>query len=246
MANVKLSRTVKRGVAGLLNSWGYTVKRKNDVGTMEGAFRALKSGNHRFNTVVDVGASNGSWTGKLMEYFPLCQYLLIEAQPVHTESLSRFRMEHRNVHVAMAAAGDAPGRIHFDASDPLGGQASYQPYPSNNIEVPVTTIDDEIRSAQLNGPYLIKLDTHGFEKPILTGATRTLADTEVIVMECYNFKIAPECMLFFEMCDFLMRLGFRCIDLVDPHHRPFDQSFWQMDLIFVRQDRPEFSYLGYR
>jgi hypothetical protein len=39
--------------------------------------------------------------------------------------------------------------------------------------------------------------------------------------------------------------GFRCIDLVDPMHRPHDDSLWQMDLVFARKDRPEFSYRGY-
>jgi hypothetical protein len=29
-------------------------------------------------------------------------------------------------------------------------------------------------------------------------------------------------------------------------HRPRDDAFWQMDLVFVRADRPEFTYLRYR
>ena len=34
-----------------------------------------------------------------------------------------------------------------------------------------TTIDHEIGAYGLPGPYLIKLDTHGYEAPILCGAT---------------------------------------------------------------------------
>ena len=103
-----------------------------------------------------------------------------------------------------------------------------------------------MRELGLPGPYLLKFDTHGFELPILNGAARTLAETEVIVMECYNFRIGPHALTFDEMCRHLGERGFRCIDLVEPMHRPRDDSFWQMDLVFVRQTRPEFAYTGYR
>jgi len=247
--SIKLKQTLKCGIKQLLASQGYDLVSTNSqqtLGTMDSAFRSIVKRRHFFNTVIDVGASNGSWTDSFMKYFKTCQYLLIEAQPVHTRDLRQFSNEHNNVHIVMAAAGETPGQIFFDATDPLGGQASYTPYASNNIQVPVTTIDNEIEARGLKGPFLIKLDTHGFEIPILKGASRTLTETDVIVMECYNFRIAPESLLFFEMCDYLKGFGFRCIDLVDPLHRPYDNSFWQMDLVFVRNIRPEFLYSSYR
>jgi len=48
------------------------------------------------------------------------------------------------------------------------------------------------------------------------------------------------------MCRYLGERGFRCIDLVDPLYRRRDDAFWQMDLVFIRKDRPEFSHQGYR
>ncbi len=247
--STKLKQVVKSGVRKLLSSQGYALVRtstKHDLGTMAGALRTIAQRQHSFNTVIDVGASTGSWTCALMGYFPLCQYLLIEAQPIHEKALKQFSGRHKNIQYIIAAAGEKPGHIYFDATDPFGGQASYTPYTSNNIQVPVTAIDVEIQARRLTGPYLIKLDTHGFEVPILNGAVRTLTETDVIVMECYNFKIAPECLLFFEMCNYMKNFGFRCIDLVDPLYRPYDGSFWQMDLIFVKDHRREFSYLEYR
>ncbi len=248
MMSIKLKQIIKSGIRTLLASQGYALERistQQNLATMKCAFRAIAQRKHSFNTVIDVGASNGTWSGSLMRYFPLCQYLLIEAQPVHERALKQFSSKHKNVQFVLAAAGETPGQIYFDASDPFGGQPSYTQYSSNNIQVPVTTIDNEILSTRLTGPYLIKLDTHGFEVPILKGACRTLTETDVIIMECYNFRIAPECLLFFEMCHYLKGFGFRCIDLVDPLHRPYDGSFWQMDLVFVKDNRPEFSYLEY-
>jgi FkbM family methyltransferase len=164
---------------------------------------------------------------------------------VHEKSLRQLGERHKNFQFVLKAAGESSGELYFNAEDPFGVQASYQPYPAHNLRVPVTTVDHEIKSQQYSGPYLIKLDTHGFEVPILKGADTTLKQTEVVVMECYNFKIAPEGLLFYEMCQHLTGHGFRCVDLVDPLYRPYDNSFWQMDLVFVRENRAEFAYNNY-
>ncbi|MEI6332911.1 MAG: FkbM family methyltransferase [Pseudanabaena sp. ELA645] len=243
----KLKQFITSSIKNFVASCGYVITRKQAAPhTMDDAFRAIAARKHFFNTVVDIGASDGHWTSGLMRYFPQCQYLLIEANPIHEKALNQFTNQHQNVQFVLAAAGASSGQIYFDAGDPWGGQASYTPYPSsNNIEVPVTTIDQQIQSKLLAGPYLLKLDTHGFEIPILKGASQVLKETDVIIIECYNFRIAPECLLFFEMCDYLGKLGFRCIDLVDPFNRPYDQSFWQMDLVFVKDNRAEFAYAAF-
>lgn len=240
---------IKAGIKKFLRGIGLHVARAGgpaDRATMEGAFRALMRRGHRIGTVVDIGASNGSWSASLMRHLPGCRYLLVEAQPVHEPALREFCAHRPNAQFVLAAAGDKPGQIYFDAADPLGGQAAYTPHSPSDIRVPVVTIDAEVTAKNLPGPFLLKFDTHGFEVPILQGAAATLARTEVIIMECYNFRIAPEALTFDEMCRFLGERGFRCIDLVEPMHRPRDDAFWQMDLVFVRADRPEFSYLRYR
>jgi FkbM family methyltransferase len=243
----RLRAAVKRSIASLLASRGYAVARADELrrGTMEGAIEGISRRAHPVHTVIDVGASDGHWSVMCMRHYPKCNYLLIEAQPVHEPKLQEFRRKHDNADYLLVAAGPSNGEIFFDATDPFSGVASPTPFESNNIRVPVTTIDDAVSSRGLAGPYLIKLDTHGFEVPILKGAERALRETEVVVVECYNFKIAPECLLIFEMCDYLGAAGFRCIDMVDVIRRPRDGALWQMDLVFVRADRPEFSHDGY-
>ncbi len=234
--------SIKQAVKKLLASTGYAIVNLESYrARMESAIEGLYVRKHSFKTVIDIGASDGRWSGMCMKYFPFCQYLLVEAQSVHQEELRLFCNRHSNAQFVLAAAGDALGQIYFDASHPFIGQASHTPDVSHAIQVPMTTIDHEIQSRQFGGPYLVKLDTHGFEVPILNGAMNVLEQTKVIVMECYNHRITSECLLFFEMCEYLQKFGFRCIDLVDPQHRPSDKTFWQADLVFVRDDRPEFS-----
>lgn len=214
--------------------------------TMRGAIRALAQRGYNIQTIIDIGASDGRWSFDAMEFFPNSQYLLVEAQGFHEENLKTFIQTHPNSQYVLAAAGDQVGKIYFDAGDPFGGQASHTPFAANNVELPVTTLDAEVSSRKLAGPFLIKFDTHGFELPILRGSEQTLKQTEVIIMECYAQHLMPDSLTFAQICNHLDGLGFRCIDVVDPVWRAYDDSFWQMDLVFVRKERPEFAYTAYQ
>jgi FkbM family methyltransferase len=197
-------------------------------------------------TVVDIGASNGMWSESVMPYFPGARYLLIEAQDVHAGDLKKFVAGHPNADYVLKAAGEKAGTIYFDGSEPFSGQAMTGAGREGLIEVPVCSIDEEIAARALPGPYVLKFDVHGFELPILKGATETLKDTALIVMECYNFEIAPQSLLFHDMCRHLHELGFGVADMSEPLWRPHDKMLWQMDIFFVRRDRPEFQYDSYK
>jgi hypothetical protein len=91
----------------------------------------------------------------------------------------------------------------------------------------------------LEPPYLLKLDTHGFEVPILAGAARTLQGPSVLVIEAYNFTVRDGALRLPQLCGHLEERGFRCLDLVDPLYRS-DGALWQVDAVFVRADAPEY------
>lgn len=223
---------------------GYRLVRADAVvapRSMAHALGAVAARGHTLSTIVDIGASDGSWTREALRHFPSARYLLVEAQSVHEPELIRFASTHPNVAYVLAAAGAERGSLFFDASTPLGGQASAVATAQASVRVPVTTIDAEVAERGLTGPFLLKFDTHGFEMPILRGAQETLARTDVIVMECYNFDLGPDCLRFPAMCAQLEAIGFRCVDFVDTLYRPTDGAFWQADLVFIRADRPEFA-----
>jgi FkbM family methyltransferase len=198
-------------------------------------------------TVIDVGASDGHWSARMMRYFPDAKYLLIEAQEAaHGAALRSFKAAHPNVEFELCAAGDRDGEIHFDASDPMGGQASATPFAQNNISVPVKTIDDLLSRRGLRGPFLIKLDTHGFEVPILEGARQTMAQSAMLIIEAYNFTLCPGALRFYELCEFLEPRGFRCADMFDLMVRPGDKAFWQMDMVFLPSTHAVFQSNRYQ
>jgi len=100
-----------------------------------------------------------------------------------------------------------------------------------------TTVDSELVKRQLKAPFLLKLDTHGFEGPILRGVEKALQDTVIIYLETYNLTFCEGCLRFYEMCQFLQERDWRPIGVANRAFRPKDSVLWQVDVIFAQADR---------
>jgi FkbM family methyltransferase len=220
-------------------------------------------------TVIDIGASDGRWTAVAREYWPAASFLLIEANVVHEPALRELKRgaaaaagetEHNagakprgGVDYALVAAGARDGETWFErCADPFGGVAAENPPPAsaessattvaNWVRLPMRCVDSLVTERGLKPPYLLKLDTHGFEVPIFEGAAATLAQTALIIVEAYNFTIAPGCLRFHELIAYLEQRGFRCADMCDVSRRPRDEMLWQMDLVLAPAERLEFQH----
>lgn len=199
----------------------------------------------RVNSVIDVGASNGCWSRRVVKRFPQASFLMVEARREHEEGLQKTVRVCPNFDYVIAAAGNRVGFIYFDATNLFGGLASDTPFEQNCIQVPVTTIDTLVREKGLKPPFMIKLDTHGFEAPILEGARETLARSSLVILETYNFTIADHSLRFYEMCAHMEQYGLRCLDICEPMHRPGDGAFWQIDLVFAPASDTVFASNSY-
>jgi FkbM family methyltransferase len=226
---------IRQVIKRVLAHAGWELRRRTSrYSSMAGGLEWLADHALPFNTVLDVGASDGRWSLQCMDSFPEADYVLFEPQPAHTEGLAAFyRGRERQVELVRSAVGSVEGSTLFDASDPFGG-AIAGGAGEHTIEVKLTTIDSTIARLGSKPPFLLKLDTHGFEKSILAGSQVTLQECEALVIEAYNFEISDEAWLFWELCAFLAQKGFRPVNLVDVLHRKSDNALWQMDLFFVR------------
>lgn len=241
------ARVAGRQVNAALERLGYRITRARsavDPASMEAALRRAAERALAVSTVIDVGASDGRWSELCRRFFPGARYMLIEANEHHAAGLQAFKERVPGSDFVLAAAGKERGQLFFDKSDPFGGLAMTAAAPGTK-PVTATTIDHEVQARSLPGPFLIKLDTHGFEIPIIEGASQTLQQTNLLIIEVYNFTLTNGALRFQEMCAYLERLGFRPVDLCDPMYRPKDGAFWQCDMFFVRTDRPEFSSNSY-
>jgi FkbM family methyltransferase len=214
--------------------------------TMTDMFARLASRNHDFNTVVDVGAAVGGWSTNFAEVIPDKAHLLIEANPVHELALLACCQARPNWDYVLKACGREPGHVFFDGSDPFGGVASDIATDFASQRIPVTSIDHEVVKRGLREPFLVKLDTHGYEIAILEGAPETLRSTELLIIEVYNFQLHEGCLRFWEMCQWMQERGFVPIDLFDVLYRPKDGALWQFDLVFARNNSEPFASNTYR
>jgi len=210
--------------------------------SLETALKRLQKGNPNIATIVDIGAAVGAWSEWALEFFPNARLLMLEPLEERRASLTKVAAKHPNAHFKIAAAGSQTGKARFSVTDDLDGSGMYG-NNGNGREVDIIRVDQEVKSLGLPGPYLIKFDTHGFELPILEGCSAILPQTEVIIMEVYNFKIlgSPTCIRFPEMVLKMESMGFSVCDILEPIWRNRDGCLWQFDLIFRRSDAPLFN-----
>jgi FkbM family methyltransferase len=239
-----MKSVIKRAIAAA----GYKVV-KNDFDpqyneTMASALARLKNNGILPDTIVDLGAALGTWTEKALHIWPEAKYEMVEPLAEQTTALQAVKKRHPKVDYHLAVAGATPGEVGLNVSPDLDGSGVYNVQGDNVRMVPVITIDDIVKESARS--VLIKFDTHGYELPILNGATRTLKKTSALIIEVYGFHISPTCLLFPELCAHLDGLGFRLVDMVDLMRRPGDNAFWQCDAVFLRKEEALFSNNNYR
>lgn len=194
-------------------------------------------------TVIDVGAAAGTWSLSAKQVWPNASFLLFEPLAERKELLEDLVRKHPNFYYVNAAAGNEPGRLSFRIANDLDGSGVARAGETdlNLRSVDLTRIDAEVQKRNLKGPYVIKLDTHGFEVPIIEGCSRIIHETVLFIIECYGFQIADNSLLLWEMCRHMDQQGFRLFNIVDVMNRKKDGAFWQCDAFFIRKDHPMFN-----
>jgi FkbM family methyltransferase len=237
----------KKVIKNILLSRGYSVYKKSynvtDDNSMSMGLKRIKNLGLEPALIIDIGAAQGTWTRKAMDYWPNANFELVEPLTEQTGSLNELKSLFPKLNYHLAVAGETSGETYLTVSEDLDGSGIYGFEDGNRRKVPIVTIDDI--AAAYKGEVLIKFDTHGYELPIIKGAVETLKRTSVLLIEVYGFYISPTCLLFHELVNYLERFGFRLIDIVDIMRRPGDQAFWQCDAFFIRKDHPVFTNNSY-
>jgi FkbM family methyltransferase len=174
------------------------------------------------------------------QHFPAARFLLFEPLVERREALEALR-QRLGFDYVTAAAGARRGEVALAVAPDLDGSSVAPAGAAGGRTVPIETIDAAVAEHRLPGPFCLKLDTHGYELPILEGAAAVLAQASLLIIEAYNFRLGPEALKFHELCAWLEPRGFRCCDLADPMRRPKDGVLWQVDLVFVPATSPVFA-----
>lgn len=241
---------MKQLVNGILGIFGLRLTRRTSPSRRQNEKNNMFQGLRRFHalgipihTVIDVGAAAGLWSLRTLEFWPECSFVLFEPLDERRSELERLVQEHTKFFYVPCAAGADAGSVEFRIAPDLDGSgvAASSLSSSQIRSVPVRRLDAEIQRLGVSGPFIIKLDTHGFEMPILEGCSKIMADVELFIIECYGFRIADGSLLLWEMCREMDKLGYALFDLVDVMHRPKDGAFWQCDAFFIRKSNALFN-----
>ena len=199
--------------------------------SLEAAVARIAARGVKVATVIDIGASDGRWSLAAERHWPHARFHLIEAFDYWQPALDALIAKKPRYSRIIAAAGPSIGQVAFiPGDDPFRGAIDLSGTPM----VPMVTVDSEVARLGLEPPYLLKLDTHGPEREILSGASKTLKHTNLLINEFYNFQTEER--RWPQMVAFVESMGFRCVDLIDPLWR-FDGTLWQMDFAFVPQEQ---------
>ena len=235
-----------------LRTVGYDLQKRNQTrpvqdNSMLAGLERISQRHTQLNTIVDVGAAAGTWTEKALHFWPDAHYLLVEPLEERQDSLQALAHQHSRVKVAPVVLGEKADTVTFSVSQDLDGSGMYSEEDTHNTNrrVTVASLDELLAQHQLSGPYLIKLDTHGYELPIFRGAQQALKHTAVIIVEAYGFYVSPHAVLFYELCTYLDGLGFRPINVLDVFNRKKDGAFWQCDIVFAPKSFSAFNDNAY-
>ncbi|MBK0382072.1 FkbM family methyltransferase [Pedobacter sp. SD-b] len=243
---------MKTFLQNFLGLFGLQITRKNNAKPMPiYKNEAMAKGIERFrkhyldiNTIFDVGAAEGKWSLDALNFYPNSNYLLFEPLVERAGMLNNLCVEQSNFQFVPKAAGNAKSSIKFKVTEDLDGSgiANEAEISNDNFrEVQISRLDEEVRVRNLSGPYIIKLDTHGFEIPILEGCESILSDVKLFIIECYGFNLTEDSLLFWQMCKYMDDKGFRLLDIVDIMRRSKDNAFWQCDAFFIPSNNKIFK-----
>jgi len=164
----------------------------------------------QLRTFCDVGANYGHFTHEFLARWggggagaSRRRGLAIEPLPHNARVLRRRFKSDRRITVVQAAASHADAEPRQLFGTPFGserGELLSSPSARFNISefrrrakghwhvVNVTTLNSLVRAHGFDILDLLKIDTEGFELPVLRGATKVLKSTKVVLWECGHFR----------------------------------------------------------
>lgn len=201
------------------------------------------------NIVFDVGANSGqyatdlrmaAYSGRIVSFEPLSGPFALLKRNASKDPLWDCRQ---------CALGDSDGSVSINVAGNAGASSSILPMlkahsdafpPANYVdteEVPIHQLDS-VASEFLRPTDVafLKIDVQGFEKNVIAGGKKTIADHVVgMQLELSFVPLYEGAMLIREALDLAYSLGFTLMGLVPGFSDPRDGRMLQADGIFFRE-----------
>lgn len=164
----------------LISYWDFFVERALQDDAWVSEFRS-----EPHPVAVDVGANAGLFSYLLTTLNPRVEIYAFEPLPALEENIRKIQgLSSNALHFFSAACGREPGRSALCADDRGDTDAQLGVVTTGtkklSFEVQVLAVDDVVDADQV---FLMKIDTQGYEIPVLEGARQTLSRTRHVIVE---------------------------------------------------------------
>jgi FkbM family methyltransferase len=219
---------------------------------LDSFFSLLKERRFAPKHVVDVGANHGKWTRTALRYFPDAYYTLVEPQDyLRTHVQDLLARDGGRIRWIGTGAGDKPGTLtffHWSHRDDASSFA-YTPEVAKAAglrpeEVPVTTLNEIIRTSDAPFPDMVKIDAEGFDLRVLAGASELVGKTDIFLIEARIF-LAKDYLVdpnevwgntLGNAINAMAHAGYRILDITDLNRSPKYGVLWLCEVAFLRNE----------
>ena len=227
---------------GLFNLTGLEVTRasRNPIRTLLGLNQLP------IRSVIDVGANTGQFARHISQFFPQARLYCFEPLAEPFAELQRWAATQsdrvRAFNVALGAeAGEAQMFRHVEhsASSSLLAttEVCNQLYPQTRaqdiVPVKLTTLDAALGGETLQPEILVKLDTQGYERQVIRGATETFKQARAVIVEANLYRLYDHQPSFIELAVMLDELGFRYAGNLEQTCSPTGEVVY-VDAVFLK------------
>lgn len=241
--------SIKHSLKMAARHLGLDVNRYNAVESAEARLFALLA-THRIDTVIDVGANDGGYgsllrrggfDGAILSFEPLLE--------AHARLLAAAQADDKWHVYPRGALGSENGEVQIHVA---GNSASSSILPMHETHekaapesryVGVQTVQvqrlDEVRHEALErgDRILLKIDTQGYEMPVLQGAEQLLPRVAGVQLELSLTPLYEGQMLYLEMIQWMQSRGFDLWNLIPGFIDPVSARMLQFDGLFFRPAR---------
>lgn len=225
------------GVIGLLNSAKRKLRsilaRRLQVPEIPVALARLKKQGFEPRLIFDVGAYRGDFARECLANWPTSKIACFEPQAHMQTELEGLPTDRVSIFRTLLGSSEKQG-VHLHCAETASSVLSehYNKHPI--VSVAQTSIDIIIEKFYDGvAPDFIKADVQGYELEVLRGATKTLKNVSLLLLEINLIEIHQNVPLLHTVVEFLSERGFVAFDVCGLGRRPRDNALWQMDMLFV-------------
>ena len=201
--------------------------------------------NYKINTLFDIGANRGQYSknireigykGKIISFEPL-ESAFQELKKVSSKNknwiINNYGLGNKNTKSIINVAGNSYSSSILEMLPSHFNSAPESKYIAQQ-EIDIRTLDSIYKSfCNSKDNVMIKIDTQGYEKNVLEGATKSLKNIKIIQLEMSIIPLYKNEMLFIEMIQYLDKRGFQLFSLENGFADPSTGQLLQVDGIFV-------------